>query len=91
MTYSAPVWAIILKTNMKHLQAVQIRSLRLTVGYDCYTRINKIHSYLEIIKLKSFMKHLDLILHGSTRLSRNRYVKRSVDNRRVQKPVHIFD
>ena len=69
MTYEAPAWAYISKSNMKRLQAVQIgRSL--IGGYDWYTRVDKMLSDLEIIKLKRFMK-----LFVSARKSRNSYIK----------------
>ena len=55
MTYAAPAWAFIPKTSTQRLQVVQNRALRLIGGYDWYTRINKMHSDLEIPKLKSFI------------------------------------
>ena len=55
---------------MQRLQVVQNRALRLIGGYDWYTWAGKLHSDLEITKLKSFMKDL-----ASARNSRNRYMK----------------
>ena len=76
MTYAASVWGFISKSSMKRLQTVQNRALRFIGGYDRYTRTKKMHSDLEIIKLKSFMKHLALKLYASAKLSRNRYIQR---------------
>ena len=53
MTYAAPAWGFIPKSGMKHLQAVQNRAFRLIGGYDRYTRIEKMNSDLESIKLKA--------------------------------------
>ena len=96
MTYAAPAWAFISKSNMKRIQAVQNRALRLIGRYDWYTRADKLHSDLEIIKIKSFMKHLALKLYASARNSSSRYTKSSgadslVGNRKVPKNVHILD
>ena len=92
MTYSAPAWAFILKSNMHRLQAVQNRALRLVDGYDRYTRIDKMHLELEMIKPKSFMKHLTLKLYASAKLSRNQYIKRlGTDSLVDNKPIHIPD
>ena len=44
-------------------------------GYDRHVRVNKINLDFEIIKLKSFIKHLALKLYDSARNSRNRYIK----------------
>ena len=60
---------------MQRLQAVQNWALRLIGGYDWYTRIDKKHSDLEIIRLKSFMKHLALKLYASAKFNRYRYIK----------------
>ena len=54
MTYASPAGAFITKSNMR-LQAVQNRALGLVGVYDRYTRFNKIHSDLKIMKLKSFI------------------------------------
>ena len=75
MTYASPAWAFIPKTSMQRLQVVQNRALRLIGGYDWYTRINEMHSDLEISKLKSFIKRLALKLYGSAKSSRNRNIK----------------
>ena len=96
MTYAAPEWAFITKSSLRHRQAVQNRALRLIGGYGRYTRNYVMHSDLEIVKLKSFMKHLALKLYVFARSSRNKYISRLgtytlVDNRRVPKPVHILD
>jgi hypothetical protein len=61
---------------MRRLQAVQNRALRLIGGYDRYTRNDGMHSDLEIVKLKSFMKHLALKLYVSAKRSRNKYIYR---------------
>ena len=95
MTYTSPVCAFISKSSLQCLQVVQNRALRLIGGYDWYTRINKMHSDLEIPKLKSFIKRLALKLYGSAKSSRNRYIKKlgtdtSVVNRRVPRPFHIL-
>ena len=52
MTYASPAWAFIPKASMQRLQVVQNMALRLIGGYDWYARINKMHSDLEIPKLK---------------------------------------
>ena len=62
MIYAAPAWAIISKSNMKRLQAVHNRALRLIGGYDWYTLTDKMHSDIENIQLESFKKHLALKL-----------------------------
>ena len=90
MTYAAPPWAFMLKSNVKRLQAVQNRALIMIWGFD------KIYSDLEIIKLESFLKHLAFKLYASAINSRNRYIKNlgadsSVGSRRVANPVHILD
>jgi hypothetical protein len=48
--------------NMKSLQAVKSRTLKLIDGHNVYTYIGgkKMHSDLGITKIKSFMKHLVL-------------------------------
>jgi hypothetical protein len=61
-----------------------------------YTRNDAMHSDIEIVKLKSFVKHLTLKLYVSAKRSRNQYISRLVintlvDNRKVPKPVHILD
>ena len=56
---------------LNRLQAVQNRALRLIGSYDWYTRLDKMHLESEIIKLKSFIKHLALKLYASAKLSRN--------------------
>ena len=94
-TYTSPVWAFITKSSMQHLKAVQNWVLRLIGGYDRYTRIDKMHLELEMIKPKSFMKHLTLKLYVYARNIRSKYIKRLGtdtldDNRRVSKPVHIL-
>ena len=76
MTYASPVWAFIPKTCMQRLQVVQNRTLRLIGGYDWYTRIDRMHSDLEIPKLKSFIKHLALKFYAPAKSSRNRYSKK---------------
>ena len=96
MTYAAPAWAFITKSSMLRLQAVQNRALRLIGGYDRYTRNDFIHSDLQIVKLKSFMKHLALKLYGSAKRSRNKCIcslgtGTLIDSRKVPKPVHILD
>jgi hypothetical protein len=63
MTYAALAWAFTTNRSMLRLQAVQNRALRLIGGYDRYTRNDVMHSDLEIVKLKSFMKHLSLKLY----------------------------
>ena len=55
---------------MRRLQAVQNWALRLIDGYDRYNRNEVMHSYLEIVKLKNFMKHLALKLYVSDKRSR---------------------
>ena len=96
MIYAAPAWAFITKSSVRRLQAVQNQALRLIGDYARYTRIYKMHSNLEITKLKSFMKYLAFKLYSSAKLNRNRYIERLgtdslVDNRRVLKPAHILD
>ena len=90
MTYASPTWAVIPKSSMNRLQAVENRALSLIGSYDMYSRMDKIHSELEIIMLKSFMKYLDLKLYASAKFSTNKYIKRLGDslfiNRRVPKP-----
>ena len=81
---------------MKRQKPVQNRALRLIGRYDWYARADKMHSHLEILKLKSFMKHLTFKLYAFARNSKIRYIKRLgtvslVENRRVPKPVHILD
>ena len=58
--------------------------------------MSSIEQMLEIIRLKSFIEHLALKSYASTKLSKNRYIKRLgtdsvVVDRRVKKPVHILD
>ena len=96
MAYAAPAWGFISKSCMRRLQAVQNRALRLIGGYDRYTRNDVMHSDLEIVKLKSFMKHLALKLYVSDKRSRNKYICRLgtdtlVDNQRVPKRVHTLE
>ena len=79
---------------MKRLQAGENRTLRLIRGYGWYTRNDKKHSDLQVIKVKSFMNHIKV--NVSARNSRNHYIKRLstgslVSNRRVPKLVHILD
>ena len=79
---------------MNRLQAAQNRALRLIGSYDRYTRLEKMHSELEMIELKSFIKHLALKLYASAKLSRNQYFSRLGDSlvikRRVPKPANII-
>ena len=96
MIYAAPAWAFITKSSVRRLQAVQNQALRLIGGYDRYTRNDVMHSDLEIVKLKSFMKQLALKLYVSAKRSRNKYICRLgadtwTDKRRIPKPVHILD
>ena len=53
---------------MNRLQAVQNLALRLIGSYDSYTRIEKMHTELENIKLISFMKYLALSLAETSAL-----------------------
>ena len=61
---------------MQRLQVFQNWALKFIAGYDWYKRIDKMHSYLEIPKYKSFIKQLALILYTSPMFSRNRYIKK---------------
>ena len=95
MTYAAPAWGFISKSNMNPLQAVQNRTLRLIGGYDKYTRIKQLHSDNEISMLKNYIKVLALKLYTSAKISRNQCIKEFgpdslVDNQRVPKPSHIL-
>ena len=51
------------------LQVVHSRALRLIASYDWYTRIQKMHSDTEILKLKSDIKCFALQLCVSAKLS----------------------
>ena len=55
MTYAALTWASIYKTYIQRLQGILNRALRYIGGYDWYIRVYKIHSDLQIIRLKALL------------------------------------
>ena len=95
MIYATPAWAFISKSNMKRLQVVQNRALRIIGGCDWNTGTEQIHSDNETPMLSLSIKMLVKKLYASAKLSRNRYVSQlgsntSISNRRVPKPLGII-
>lgn len=58
ITYAAPVWCNISKTNMLLLQRFQNKQLRLILSADRYIRINDLHSRTEIEFIDKYVKSL---------------------------------
>ena len=91
MTYAAPAWGFISKTNMKQLQVIRNKELQLIEWYDKYTWIEKQNFYVKEI----YIKVLALKLYVSVKASRNWYIQKLcsdslIDNWRVPKPSHIL-
>jgi len=58
ITYAAPVWCNIAKTNLMHLQRFQNKQLRLILNADRYTRIIELHEKTKIETLDVYIKKL---------------------------------
>ena len=56
ITYAAEAWAFLSKRNMRRLQVAQNIALRIIGGYDIDTRVEQLHSDIDILTFHTYMK-----------------------------------